>query len=50
MDAGGKGKEGEIASIYGGKFRSETDDAKFDQVMNERFNLCLMKKNFVKIW
>ncbi|KAG0622600.1 hypothetical protein M758_3G110300 [Ceratodon purpureus] len=27
----GKGKEGEIASIYGGKFRSETDDAKFDQ-------------------
>jgi hypothetical protein len=32
MDAGGQGKEGEVASIYGGKFKSERHDDKFDQV------------------
>lgn len=30
--AGGVGKEGEVESIYGGAFKSERWDDKFDQV------------------
>lgn len=40
--AGGVGKEGEVESIYGGAFKSERWDDKFDQVWAKMVLIIMM--------